>query len=55
MAYLPAGRASGLLHRGANSRLTRLTLALRIATALAAPAAALWPAAAAQGLSLIHI
>ena len=48
MAYFPAGRASGFPHPGAHNRLTRLALALRLATALAAPAVMLWPAAAAQ-------
>lgn len=48
MAYFPAGRASGLPQPGAHNRLTRLALALRLATALAAPAVMLWPAAAAQ-------
>ena len=44
MAYFPAGRASGFPHPGAHNRLTRLALALRLATALAAPAVMLWPA-----------
>lgn len=47
MAHFPASRARGYsLNREAPCRLTRLALALRIATALAAPAIALWPAAA---------
>ncbi|MFY2641806.1 TonB-dependent hemoglobin/transferrin/lactoferrin family receptor [Achromobacter insuavis] len=49
MAHSPASRARGTpLNREAPCRLTRLALALRIATVLAAPAVALWPAAAAQ-------
>ncbi|MCI1836204.1 TonB-dependent receptor [Achromobacter ruhlandii] len=48
MAHFPASRARGYsLNREVPCRLTRLALALRIATALAAPAVALWPAAAA--------
>ena len=48
MAHSPAIRARGTpMNREAPCRLTRLALALRIATALAAPAATLWPAAAA--------
>lgn len=49
MAHFPASRVRGYpINREAPCRLTRLTLALRLATALAAPAAMLWPAAAAQ-------
>lgn len=48
MAYFPAGRTRGLSQPGAHHRLTGLAFALRLATALAAPAAMLWPAAAAQ-------
>ncbi|WP_211485823.1 STN domain-containing protein, partial [Achromobacter ruhlandii] len=48
MAHFPASRARGYsLNREVPCRLTRLALALRIAPALAAPAVALWPAAAA--------